>query len=81
MCLFQYVDILAVTMCRVDMTGARCYADEDGCAESPCVAGASCIDLKPAEAKKQGRGYRCSNCPDGYHLDNGLCVGEDALFV
>ena len=57
--------------------GRGCADDKDACLDEPCAEQANCTD-NPAEIAKQlGRGYNCSNCPDGYELHEASqdCIG------
>ncbi|XP_052830075.1 mucin-like protein [Octopus bimaculoides] len=62
--------------CDIGYTGEDCNVDYDGCASSPCLGEAQCIDV-PAELQtSNGLTYRC-NCSDGYSLYNDKCVDVD----
>ena len=57
------------------LKGNYCNNDQDGCADNPCSPVQNCTDLLPSEAEKLGRGFNCSECPDGYTDNNGICIG------
>ena len=57
------------------LKGDYCDEDQDGCADNPCSPVQNCTDLTPSEAENLGRGFSCSECPDGYTDNNGICIG------
>ena len=57
-------------------SGDFCEDDIDGCADSPCSALQDCTNLTPEQEALLGRGFTCSECPDGYDEIGGLCVGK-----
>ena len=46
--------------------------DIDGCADAPCYAGVSCMDISAP-----GTGFACGPCPDVFSGDGITCTGID----
>ena len=55
--------------------------DFNGCGDGPCMAGTNCTDLTPEEEAAQGAAFTCSQCPQGYEDNDGVCVGTSHLIV
>ncbi|XP_071101749.1 fibrillin-1-like [Haliotis cracherodii] len=64
---------IAACDCEIGFTGADCSQDVDGCKSLPCFTGQNCTDLVPAEEKRLGRGYNCSDCPGGFRASGDKC--------
>ena len=60
----------------MSILGNYCEIDKDGCADSPCSPVQNCTDLIPEDEQFFGRGFNCSECPDGYNDLDGICIGE-----
>ncbi|KAI0233502.1 hypothetical protein LSAT2_016254 [Lamellibrachia satsuma] len=60
--------------CTVGWTGEHCDMDFDGCGDGPCTAGTNCTDLTPEEEAAKGAAFTCSQCPQGYEDNDGVCV-------
>ena len=56
--------------------GSSCADDIDGCGDNPCTVGTNCTDLTPTQQAAQNKAFQCSDCPDGYIDDDGICVGS-----
>ena len=57
--------------------GNHCGDDFDGCTDRPCLAEQkACTDLNPEQHKFEKRAYDCGDCPTGYELINGECMGK-----
>ncbi|KAI0209335.1 hypothetical protein LSAT2_005978 [Lamellibrachia satsuma] len=65
---------LVACNCTVGWTGESCDEDFDGCGDGPCTAGTNCTDLTPEEEAAQGSTFNCSQCPEGYEDNDGVCV-------
>jgi len=55
--------------------GAFCSEDFDGCADNPCMGVSNCTDMSAWEQTALGRAFTCSQCPDGYEMNDNVCVG------
>ncbi|XP_071101797.1 fibrillin-1-like [Haliotis cracherodii] len=64
---------IAACDCEIGFTGVDCSQDVDSCISSPCFAGQNCTDLVPAEEKRLGRGYNCTDCPGGFQASGDKC--------
>ena len=56
--------------------GESCSEDFDGCEDTPCTAGTNCTDLSPTQEETLGTPFNCSQCPQGYEDNDGICVGR-----
>ncbi|KAK3103621.1 hypothetical protein FSP39_020595 [Pinctada imbricata] len=68
---------LASCDCDTGYSGSECESDFNGCANSPCDQGRTCIDLPPIEHALLDRAYNCSDCPTGFYENNTKCVDVD----
>jgi len=57
------------------LLGAFCNEDFDGCADNPCMGVSNCTDTSASEQTALGRAFTCSQCPDGYEMNDNICVG------
>ena len=55
--------------------GDDCQDDYNGCSDTPCDFGRTCIDLSSAEHIMLNRPYNCSDCPEGYANNDTKCEG------
>lgn len=62
---------LAACVCDKGYSGLNCELDTNACINEPCPLLRNCTDLTPEEENRLGRGYNCSDCPNGYNdIDN-----------